>query len=46
VIELLLLAVPFKENFLMDSIVPGIALIFVLILILNSVLNRFGYKLF
>jgi len=43
--DLLLLAVPFKENFLMDVIVPGAALVFVLVLILNSLLNHWGYKL-
>jgi hypothetical protein len=44
--EMLLLAVPFAENFLMDAIVPGAAFVFVLVLILNSLLGHWGYKLF
>lgn len=44
-IELVLLAVPFKENFLMDVVFPGVALVFVLVLIANSILNKLGYTL-
>jgi len=43
--DLLFLVVPFKEGFLGDTIIPGVALVFVLILIGNSVLNKFGYSL-
>ena len=42
---LFVLAVPFKSNFLMDIVVPGVATIVVLLLILNSLLNHWGYKL-
>jgi len=44
--DLFLLATPFKEGFLMDNIVPMLAVVFVLALILNSLLGHFGYKLF
>jgi hypothetical protein len=43
---LFVLAIPFKENFVMDVIVPGAAMVFVLVLILNSLLGHWGYKLF
>jgi hypothetical protein len=43
---LFVLAVPFKSNFFMDILVPALAGVFVLVLILNSLLNHFGYKLF
>lgn len=44
-IELVLLAVPFKEGFLGDVVIPGVALVFVLVLIANSILNKLGYTL-
>lgn len=44
-IDLLLLAVPFKENFLMDIILPALVGGGVLIWIGNSILNKFGYTL-
>jgi len=44
--DLFLLAVPFKQNFFMDNIVPMLAVVFVLVLILNSLLGHWGYKLF
>lgn len=43
--DLLFLVVPFKENFLMDVVFPGVALVFVLVLIANSILNKLGYTL-
>lgn len=46
-VVLFLLDVYFKKgNFFDDILFPGLALCFVLVLILNSILGKFGYKLF
>lgn len=45
--ELMLLASHFKSgDFFIDVLAPSLAGVIVLILILNSVLGHFGYKLF
>jgi hypothetical protein len=45
-IEIIILASPFAEDFLMGVFVPGVAGAAVGILILNSMLKHFGYYLF
>ena len=45
-IGIIVLAVPFAEDFLMGVLVPGVAGAAVGILILNSMLKHFGYYLF
>lgn len=46
VLNLVLLAVHFKSgDFLMDVVVPGVAAVAVLLMIGNSLLNHWGYRL-
>jgi hypothetical protein len=44
-LDMIILTVPFQNDFFIDIVLPSIAGGFVLILILNSVLNKFGFTL-